>query len=183
MNPENVDSIDLLISRIVDRADRDGDWDAFDQLQRTGTPVRAALLEALRADAGVRSMVEVAVAAAGRVEVDAGRRGWRLRQRAAAGWLLAALLAGAWFVDARSRTSTSNDVPAAKADLLDSRELSRTVLQARPIDGSDRFEVLSVRRVLERRVVDRLYELAEDEHGRPVATTMQTAALAVPRSY
>ena len=63
------------------------------------------------------------------------------------------------------------------------RELSRVVVRARPTEDGRGVEVVYVRRVLERAVVNELYQISEDEHGMPVATQVDPARFEQPSSY
>ena len=62
-------------------------------------------------------------------------------------------------------------------------ELSRVVVRAQPTEDGRGVEVVYVRRVLERKVVDELYQITEDEHGMPMRTQVDPASFEQPSSY
>jgi hypothetical protein len=170
----NAEREELLISRIVDRCESPRDWDELERLEAAGSGVRTELWCALRADAGLRAGVGEALAPAARVALPRAPRR-RPRVAAAAGWLLAALFAGLWVAE----RGGAADEPAARGETHG----PATVVRARALDGEQGYELLCVRPMLERVLVDGLYELAQDEYGQPVPTPVRRAALAIPASF
>lgn len=200
MNPTRED---LLITRIVDRADDPRDWRELDHLTEASSDVWSDLLEALRQDAAVRAAVQpaarVAESVALPVAIPAPAPALEREPVPAAawsGWLAAVLLAGFWIASTMSPATESaidepttavvtpahvTPAPAASAEVLG--ELSRVVMQARPTEDGSGLEVLYVRRVLERAVVRELYQFSEDEHGTPVPTQVSLAHFDTPSRY
>ena len=62
-------------------------------------------------------------------------------------------------------------------------EMSRILVEARPAADGQGFEVLYVRRMVERAVVPRLWEITEDEHGDPVPAQVSLARFAPASRY
>lgn len=188
---------DVLISRVVDREEAPTDWRELDRLAAARDGLWQELLQALRQDAAVRAAVAPALAAAdgrplpGSLGADATPvRG--SSPSAWVGWAAALLVAALWIAAATGPNRPGTDAiaveptamtPASPSDPSVLRELSRVVVRARPTDDGRAVEVVYVRRVLERAVVNELYEITKDEHGMPVPSPIDPARFARPSSY
>ncbi len=195
MNPTREE---VLISRVVDRAEDPRDWRELDRLAATSEAVWYELVDALRQDAVVRSAMQPALDAADRVELPVMRHELApapSRERAPfaawSGWLAAVLIAAFWIgmslgngaAPTEAELAGGEPPAGAPADAEVLGELSRVVMQAQPTDDGSALEVLYIRRVLERAVVDALYQISEDEHGLPVPTPVSLAQFDTPSRY
>ncbi|MEM7199052.1 MAG: hypothetical protein AAF628_02235 [Planctomycetota bacterium] len=185
------------MSRVVDRADGLEDWRALDR-QAAGDPALwHELVAMLRQDATLRVAVRPTVQrAAGHVELGAPRGRW-LSSRStrwaalASGWLAAAVACMGWGAAVwRSAPGvTSAPAPHTAVAAVEPgapqvlRELDRVVLRAEPTADGVGYDLVYLRRVLERARVPELFGVAEDEHGALVPTPVQPASLVRPTEF
>ena len=171
---------DLLIGRIVDREASPADWARFQGLAADDGRAKDELLDALRDESLLACAVGEATAVADRVDIDVApvhrRRTWFHWS----GWMAAAVLALFWMAtDPRMKRTepervVTHDAPKANARIVAQpageflRDLPNVMVETRRIPGSEKTEVVYVRRILERTVVSGAYEMSTDENGQPV---------------
>lgn len=189
---------EVLISRLLDGRAKPEDWRAFraaaerqgimwDDLIESATDLQS-LSRAVNLVAEGTTCIDVHEAA----RRDAGRlRSGGLSRINRLGWLVAACLAlGLISVTLRQRDITYKPAPVNQAGFLSSMtsqqlmdqyyeagkregrvigELPQvTELERRPLGEGKGYEVLYLRHVLERAVVDDVYKLGTDDAGQPV---------------
>lgn len=185
---------DILISRIVDDEATAEDWAALKELAAGDPTVWRDLADAQYTSIGLASAVQAAIAVADDVDAPVHehiRTRLTLRAGAAAkwgGWLAAAAVTLAWMgagMPGRNNPAGSNaslipgatttsdafkrylDVGKKSGQVVE--EVPQLVLvQTKPIQGGQGYEVFYIRQVLERTVVDQLYGVGQDEIGRAV---------------
>lgn len=190
---------DTLISRAVDRADRPSDWDELDRMALQDPGVVTALWDGLRADCALRAAVSPAVAAAARVALPdalpdalpsrpvahAPSSPARTLRSGGLGWLAACVVAGLWWLTSPGPTPAVSDeakgpVPAvaqqASPGSMPTQFLPDIVLDAQPASSGTGYDLVVVRRAIERVQVPDLYGVGADEYGDPVATRVTPAA-------
>lgn len=188
---------DVVISRIVDREDGPADWARFDELDRAGDRVTTRLLAAMRDDATLRAAMGEVMVVADRVTLGS-RPLVRMRGLVHwGGWMAAAILALVWMAtDPRLQQAPEGVLlePTARTESVDVphsaqpasevvRELPNVMMETRPIPGSDRVEIVYLRRVIERAVVSDAYTVGRDETGRPLRVRADLTQFAPRRSY
>jgi hypothetical protein len=200
---------DRLISRIVDRSAAPEDWSGFASLARSEPSHWEQLLTTLRADAALRSALGGPLAVADRVEtrapvtVLASWRRW-------SGWAAAAMLAAAWVgsLAAPTPASAPRDVAPATSQLAGHQatpgpagaahvptplgqpirgtpvmeELPLRLVGTRPGPDGRGVEVLYVRPIVEKAVVDNVFSFSTDELGRPTPVSVDPALLVASNS-
>ncbi|MFG0315930.1 MAG: hypothetical protein ACF8XB_01555 [Planctomycetota bacterium JB042] len=182
-----------LLHRALDRSASREDWAALRALAADDDGVWRRLADALEDEGRVVRAVAPVADAADRIALPpagptadaerAGERPIRLARAGAVGWAAAALLLLAWVNERREDpappdrpTTFAPSPPEAAAEPRGSgsgateivSELPARMLDSRPAASGDGYDVLVLRRTVERRHVETLYRLAEDEHGRPV---------------
>ena len=180
---------DLLIGRIVDREDSPTDWASVEGLAADDCRARDDLFAALRDESLLRTAVGEVVAVADRVDIGTGGLPRRHTMIHWGGWMAAAVLALIWIAtDGRKTRVPESRVPARVASDRFAgdrfvRELPNVMVETRQVPGSDKTEVLYVRRVLERKVVSGAYTMAMDETGQPVRVQADLTRFTPKRSY
>lgn len=192
---------DILINRVVDDEATSADWAALKALAARDATIWRDLAEAQHAHAELCAAVEETVAVVDAVEapVDDVMR-WRFsaRVRTAAtwgGWAAAAAVALAWVGGVDRSGADAQDVNSAgmlpvgasltAADALQKyldlgRESGDVVglmpevvlVDSAPNPAGSGYEVVFIRQIMERRVVEDFYRLGADELGRPVPVRM-----------
>jgi hypothetical protein len=186
---------DILLSRVADGEATEADWTAFRRLAEADPALWRELAEMQRDAAELSAVVNRAIALADAVEAPAEaqivvRFSDRLRLVGVwGGWAAAAALALAWATGELSAGAPtrggeqanllgafSTPDAALQAYLDRGRQAgtvldqipAKVILDTRPIGGPDgRVEVIFVRQIVERAVVDNLYRFGQDELGRP----------------
>ena len=166
---------EILIGRALDRTADAADWVALRDLASRDADVWGRLAADLEAEGRVVDELRGALDRAAEVELPAAApgRGTQTWTRWL-GWAAAAAMLLGWLGDRTpspppERPATPGETvvaapPAAPAgDVV--TELPSRMLDTRPAPDGVGFEVLVLRRTVERRHVDALYRLAEDEHG------------------
>ena len=183
----------LLLSRVVDRSETCADWD---ELQRAATQDRHVfdrLAAALREDTRFRGLAGAALDAIAAAPMPMPVRPRRVLRGAARCAVACALLVAAF---AAGRVPTADREPApATADaalqhyLRLGQEAGRIVdllpnvtLSTQETADGKALEVLFLRRVVERTVVDEAFRLGTDEHGRPITSPASLASFKPPSS-
>jgi hypothetical protein len=189
-----------LITRIVERDARPADYDAFDQLA-SGAPSRwRELLASLRDDDVLHLALAPALDTAERVElpVPTSRGGVMRALRpwtSASGWLAAAALALLWFQSEPARSQPSHrslaggpglNGPAQEGEGFDipvdldagGGQLPLRLVGTEPAADGKGVDVLYWQPVLRRTRVNGVFEMAQDEHGRPSPVRVDPAVLA-----
>lgn len=184
---------ELLIGRIVDRAATPTDWARFEGLSADDVRAKDELLDALRDESLLCTAVASATAVADRVDVDVAPLGRRRHWIHWSGWLAAAVLVILWMAtDPRMKhteqvatgdAAKQEEPIVAKSAAVFLRELPNVMVETRPIPGSEKTEVLYVRRTLERTVVSGAYQMATDESGQPVQVQADLTQFAQRRRY
>jgi len=194
---------DRLISRIVDRRAEPQDWSGFADLARAEPAQWERLLSSLRTDGALRTALDGALASADRVELPLPSLP---RWRQWTGWAAAGLLALCWAgssglgLPSRAPISTPPARPVASSPVNGGSPASPTaaggtapvaagtvdpvveqlplrLMDARPGPSGRGVEVLYVRPVVERAVVDGVYSFGTDELGRPAPVKVDPATL------
>lgn len=197
------DQRDLLISRIIDGRARGHDWDRFRDHASHDPQIWAQLGDTQRQHESLCSSLAGDLAVADRVElpgiIDDGPVRHRLDMVSRwGGWAAAAALMLVWFVgrpmtsspDGASPSSTAGmlSIPLkeAKPDQAFDQYMSagqqsgrvvaempdRVVIETRPMsDGT--VEVLYLRQIVERQIIDHAYRQMQDEMGNAVTVPME----------
>ena len=171
------------------------DVEALDRAADAGEPVLNLLLETIRNDAEARSQLDSALESAGTVELPRWRPpvSFPRRWTAAPGWIAAAVVALLWLGFGRAALPPPVAAPVSlttaealdryiAAGVLEGRviaELPTVMVESRPLE--DGAEILFVRRVLERAVVDQIIEHDVDEAGRIVERPVSPSRFALPQ--
>lgn len=190
---------DILVARVADAEASDAEWAAFRSWAQRDPSLWRELAELQRDAVELSSAVNRAVAAADAIEAPIGEHlGARLSERfrlvgAWAGWAAAAALALAWFAGVRlpepggmNRASMPVSLTPREAleQYLDRGRRAGTVvgevpelvmLDSRPVADGHGFEVIFVRQIMERAVVDDLFRMATDADGRVVPLRLRPA--------
>lgn len=172
MTPESNE--DVLVNRLVERTASADDLRDLAALAVADDAAwdRAAL--ALRAEAALGRAVESRLAIADRVERRPASRRRALAFANLSGWAAAAAILAA------TALAPENAAPPASAPV---EELPRVILDAKPAPGGGGgYEILFVRRLVERATVPTLFELGTDEHGAPAAAPASAARFRAPES-
>lgn len=177
---------DMLLQRLIDRRASTVDWDEFDARRAIEPSMTEAFLAGLREDDRLREAFAPVAERAATIDLPhagAPRPIARWRQPFVHGFA-AALLVGIllWIFVPRSPSpgsSLENATPQAllasyvergRATGLILDELPHVPLRVQPAStGSDKLQVVYVRRFLETSDLDQTVQLASDEHGMPVA--------------
>jgi hypothetical protein len=197
---------EILINRVVDGEATPADWAELDVVAERDPQVWARLAEAQRAQASLQRAVEDALTAAELVDLphpsQSLEHAWNRRFRVWGGWLVAAVVALAWagnFAQVRALQESQQQAGlgglpeslanASPEQLFDAYmrqgknvgrvvgEMPTVMLETvRTADG--RAEVTFVRPLIERVVVDRVYELSETDTGEPVAVPATWSVIA-----
>jgi len=191
MEPTNTD---ILISRIVDDEATSKDWESFEQLAALEPDVWKKLAREQRDAANLRSAVGAAVEAADAIELPldiAGAGAEHVFSRRFSpwiGWAMAAAVALAWLgadlvptinTDLTPTNQAGIDfIPASADDALNQYrevgeqegryigEMPKIMVEARTMPDGNRVEVIYLRQLLEREIVNGVYGLGEDDQGR-----------------
>ena len=189
-----------LIARIVERDARPADYDAFDQLASGAPSHWRELLAALRDDDALHLALAPALDTAERVPLPVTTsRGGMLRALrpwgSASGWLAAAAVALLWFQSEPGKPQPANRSfaggPALGGQALDDRGLDQPfelesgagqlplrLVGTEPAADGKGVDVLYWQPVLRRTRVNGVFEMAQDEHGRPSPVRVDPAVLA-----
>lgn len=202
-------SMEIAVHRLVVREAEVSDIDLLRRRAAAGEDVLGAVLTVARDDAAARAQIEQALAGAATVELPERAGGGapaqvRLRRigLTAPGWLAAAAVALAWAMTGGLGGPGGPVAPQPAPGLLpvgwqptadealdqyletgfsEGRvlgELPALMVETRALDG--RAEIVYVRRVLERTVVDEIVEEGVDDGGRIVERPVSPAAFARP---
>lgn len=194
---------DTLINRVVDDEATGEDWAALKELAARDATIWRDLAEAQYAHAELSAALEAAIEVADGVEAPAEDvLRWRFvaRTRTLAtwgGWAAAAALALAWLGGGiapqpqgmrvgHQAGLPGTSAPASAADAFRQyMELGKAaghvvgeipdvvVVDSAPNPGGRGFEIIYIRQILERRVVEDIYRLGADELGRPVPVRIE----------
>jgi hypothetical protein len=188
------DSVDMLISRIADAEARSEDWAAFNQLAERHPWAWRELAQAQRDHTAMSVAVGVAIQSADTVFLPSGPgvavagHGPRPLFSMWAGWAVAACLGLAMFGGLRLPVQTvptsaagvdltkwtPNDYlneyvsKGEKSGLVLGEVPQRVLIDSRPLQQGEGFEVLYVRQFVERAQVSDLLKFTTDESGRAV---------------
>jgi hypothetical protein len=174
---------DRLISRIVDRRAEPQDWTSFAALAHSEPAHWEQLLVTLRADVALRAALAGTLETAETVETPLPSLSrWR-QARPWTGWAAAGLLALCWAgasafgpqPAAPPASPLAQPAVASKTPVVE--ELPLRLMGARPGPAGRGVEVLYVRPVVERAVVDGVYSVGTDELGRPAPVQIDPATL------
>lgn len=183
---------DVLITRVLDGEATPEDWSAFRAMAARDQSVWAEMTESQQDRADLAAGLAEAIAVADSVEAPVHRHaGERLNARLRAGvawlgWAAAAALAlGAVFAPPKGGAeglSTAGLFPVRSAEdamqlYLDKGQESgvvlgelpdRVLLSSTPSPDGRGYTVVFLRQLVERRQVDSLYQLGQNEAGQPV---------------
>jgi hypothetical protein len=192
MNPEREA---LLLSRIVDRMADDTDFDQIGRIASEDPGVWERLGLTLRDDASLRGALSSAVAACPvELALPAPRsvRSSRRLLRLVGAGLVAGLAFAAGHLTGRAPAGT---VPSTADQLFAEyvrvgadqgrvlEQLPMVPVASHPAQDGRTMEVVFVRRLLERAVVDKAFRLGTDEHGRVTPAEVNLAAYRTPSSF
>jgi hypothetical protein len=196
----NTSTIDLLLSRVVDRGAAPEDWERLDAYAADDPNLWGELIARLRDDALVRDAVGAAIPAADNVPPPARSRGWLGRGRtvgliAAAAVLLAAIAVplGWWHTHRFAppgSDSADPEVPVttvtvttpgglAPAPAAVVEELPSVLISTRVVSDGTGVEVVYLRRTVERSIVDSVFTLEPDDAGVTSPRPVEDAGLLV----
>ena len=202
---ERVFDEDVLISRVVDAEATSGDWEALGQIAVRDPEIWERLAQAQYLEAKLREAVDVAETVAEEVELsflqsERPKSRWSHRLVRAGGWAAALLMAVLWWTvdESPDVESPSDGAPTKHQTAVDRdsdsiyseyvrrgleegrlvQELPRLVMSTKSTgqEGSD-VEVVYMRRLLERVVVDNFFRLGIDDRGHPVSVPVSPAQL------
>lgn len=186
---------DILINRVVDGEATPADWAELDVVAQRDPTIWARLAEAQRAQASLQRAVEDALTVAELVDLphpsERLEQTWNRRVRVWGGWLVAAVVAIAWvgnFAQIRAlQRDRAGDVGQISAGIgsLPSDQLLEAYMQTGKAEGrvvgempmvmletvptaDGRSQITFVRPVVERVIVDRVYEVGRTDSGQPV---------------
>lgn len=193
---------DVLITRVIDDEASPADWEALKALAAADPSIWQEVAEAQHARSLLADGVAEAIAIADEVVVPVEEHArWRFSQRLRlgatwAGWAAAASLGVIWATGLVRPSTTpmgmseAGLVPTARTHsqaLQDYLSLGReagvvvdqmpdlVVMSAKQSPDGKGYEVLYLRQVLERAVVDDFYKLGKDELGRDVPVGVHRA--------
>jgi len=200
-----IDRADLLITRVLDGEASVADWESLRTLAGDDPDIWARLADATQQRDALARAVEARVSFADEVELPAGGVDgpieFATRVRAWSGWAAAACIAIVWATlaglpmgatppEASSTLSASIGPDAgppspdqALRTYLDAGARAGRVVEELPTlmveasrgeDGA--MEVFYVRQILERRRVQRFFEVGVDDAGEPVVTPASAAS-------
>jgi hypothetical protein len=181
----NEDWQDLLVSRVVEGSASAEDLRELAAAAGADGELWDRVASSLQAEASLRGIADAAASAAERVALPAVERPRsRLAIVAAVGWAAAAALA---LVVALRRTPPIAPplAPVAERGTASGERLADlppVLLEARPSPAGVGFEVVFVRRTIERLVGERLFDVGHDEHGRLAPVPAPAAAIEPPCS-
>jgi anti-sigma factor RsiW len=182
-----------LISKIVDEEATPEDWAALENLAESDPGVWRRLAAAQREQSALSVGVNDALAVCDEIAlpqhaIDA-THSFNVRWRSWSGWAAAAAIALVWVTTrgllpgatALNPSQTAGIDPASwtpeqafdqyltrgKREGRVLSELPDVMVQSQPTPDGLRFEVIILRRVMERTVVDHLYSIGEDDAGQP----------------
>ncbi len=175
---------DELFDRALSEGATPDEWGELEALAGRDPALWQRLARSLRDNRALTTAAEEAGALAAAVELPAGsarrpapRPVWLERMGWMAALIAVAIGAALWSGDAPAiepQEPLVAEAPPAGTE-PDTRlamvvdELPKVVVGSRALARGGPYEVLYMRRVLERAVVDRLYERGVDEYGRPAA--------------
>ncbi len=179
-------SEEILIHRVIEGDSSREDWLALEQLADGDRCVWERLARTLQVEAELRRDGKHAVSLADHIELTSEISAPRNFLPRWAGWAAAVVLAAAWVVGSFSSDSgdprNEGSLPASETQTADSaymqyiqkgisegrilEELPRVVMETRPAAKGDGVEVLYVRRLLERTVVDQFFQAGSDDQGK-----------------
>ncbi len=196
---------DVAISRIADGAAGAEDWDQLEAVAVRDRAVWERLARALKVEAELRRGLDGALGIADAVELPLPAAQAAVAAprtlRSHLGWVAACVFAVLWLspmFSAGSVSSTEDGVadstatlqPVNTEDALERYlvggiedgsivgQLPRRVVRTTPAGRDGAVEVLYVRRILEKAIVDQFYEVGHDEHGTPTSLPVSNVRLA-----
>ena len=189
---ENLSSEDRLLSRVVQGDAVEGDWDALEVLAARDRTVWERLAASLRAESLLAAEVGAVLEEVEKIELPAPPVRKLARLSPSFGWAAALLFAVLWGLSSRAPAPLA-PAPEPAAENPDRallhyleagqregrlvQELPHQVVQTRPTADGSGLEVLYVRRLVERQVIDQFYQLGQDEIGRPTSVPVSAAQL------
>lgn len=178
-------STDETLSRIVDRSETPDDWQMIEGQEDESLYYELAMM--LRDDCNLRQAIRSRVDRAERVALPvlSAETSAAASQRS---WLLGAaavfVLALGWFFGRTPAPATPTEPAKILADYLEVGhrngqvldQLPNVTLEVRPAGDGQSVEVIYVRRLVERVVVDEAWRLGTDEHGQPQPAKVDLAS-------
>jgi hypothetical protein len=181
---------EILISKVVDRCESAAEWEELEGIAGRDTAVWQRLRATLRDDALLRQAVVPELAVADNVEAPPAALGLR-GMLAPLGWLAAALFAALWLygpsrapearparVDANS--TDSNDAVGGKHSL---GELPPLLVRSQPTEDGKALRVVTMRRILQESIIDKVYQVGEDEFGDVQPMQVELSLYANPSDF
>lgn len=180
-----------LISKVVDEEATSKDWAALESLAESDPNVWRRLAAAQRDHSVLCVGVNEALAACEEIALPQraldATHSFNIRWRAWSGWAAAAAIALVWVTTQGMLPASNTTGQTAGIDLSawtpdeafdhyltrgkrEGRvlsELPSVMVQSQPTPDGQRFEIIILRRVMERTIVDHLYSIGQDDAGQP----------------
>jgi hypothetical protein len=188
---------EILIDRVIGRDDQPADWRELRSLAAEDKAVWKRLLDSMEDETLLRAASTDFLERASTVEapLPASRlspiaRVWTQsisRFVSPLGWVAALAIALLWITEPpRSMATGLGEALTAPALVADGElitELPRLLVSSEPSAEGDSFELLYMRRILERVRVDEIYSMRRDEAGHSYPATVKAADYRPTESY
>ncbi len=183
---------EILIDRVIGRDDQPADWRELRSLAAGDQDLWKRLIDSMEDETLLRAASTGYLRLAEAVEAPlptAGHSWSRSASRflAPLGWIAALAMALLWITyppgSFGNQASEMVVAPAFVADGEIITELPRVLVSSEPSASGDSFELLYMRRILERVQVDELYSLGMDEAGMASPTSITPADYRPTQSY
>ena len=174
---------ELLMHRALEYQALDDDWSELNGLARTDPSVWRRLADGLRDEGALRRRLDRELSRVDQVELPAVVPGRRSRLVLVSGWAAAFLLAALWLLNGFKRepqqllpggpgrsdlgTEVVNHSPSKRGTSNVVDELPAMMIETVPAEDGSGYDVLFLRRTIERIRVNGVFQLARDEYGLP----------------
>lgn len=169
---------ELLIHRALEHQALDQDWSELSALARTDPSVWNRLADGLKDEGALRRRLERELSSVDRVELPAVRpalAGRRSRLVLVSGWAATFLLGALWLgtgsgskpEPAPPATELVGHSPAGQGASNVVTELPTVMIDTVPTEDGNGYDVLFLRRTIERIRVNSIFQIAQDEYGLP----------------
>lgn len=187
-----IDRKDVLIGRVIGREDRPQDWRELRSLAEQDQELWQMLVADMEGESMLRAASAQCLQAAQRVELPLPmRRSAWIHSLGAfinpLGWVAALVMGLLWIATPGHLTEApvAEIMPtisiASEGDFV--TELPRVLVSSGPNAAGDAFELLYMRRILERVQIDEVLRMRHDEAGHPFATAVSLADYRPAQSY
>jgi hypothetical protein len=187
-----VERKEILISKLIDREDQPSDWRELRSLAGQDQDLWKGVLADLESECLLRAAGTECLRAAHDVELPLPVRGMSWTRSIGAvinplGWIAALVMALLWIADPSRLAEVGEQrvisaVPiASEGDII--TELPRVLVSSGPNEAGDAFELMYMRRFIERVQVDELLRMRRDESGQPFTTAVSLTDYRPTKSY